>query len=298
MNRPNFLILGATKCGTTALYEYLGQHPDVCLSRPKEPHFFHAEYEKGLEYYWTTYYAHWNGETAVGEAHPVKLFLPFVARRIRASVPDARLIVILRNPVDRALSQWWMYRCDGYERLSFPAAIRANLKNLYVGNVFEGEAGARRWKGLLSSPDLRPHSIRTYLDRGYYARQLKCYLALFPASQLKVVLFDDLRRDAATVVRELWKFLEVDPAAPLGELLPMNPGPTRQMFPVVRLARRLGINELVPRWLVPRMRYLESVIGSKPKMDPATRQWLVTHYDPHVRELEELLGRDLSHWRK
>ena len=191
-----------------------------------------------------------------------------------------------------------MRRCRGDERLSFPEAMRANLEKLYVGDVFEGEEGARRWKSVVSPLDPRTRSIRTYLGGGYYPQQLKRYLALFPASQIKVVLLDDLRRDASEVVRKLWEFLGVDPAVPLGELLPVNVGVTRQMLPIVKIARRLGIDKIVPRRIGARLHYLTSVIGSKPKMDPATRRWLVEHFEPHVRELEELLGRDLSHWRK
>ena len=298
MDRPNFFILGAAKCGTTSLYEYLGQHPDVYLSEPKEPTFFDMEYEKGLPYYWSKYFKNWNGETAVGEARPINLFLPFVATRIRESVPDARLIVILRNPVERAMSSWWMDRCHGQERLSFPDAMRVNLENLHVGNVFEGDEGFMRWKSVVSPLDLRTRSIRTYLEIGYYAQQLKRYRSLFPESQLKVVLFDDLRRDAPAVVRELWEFLRVDRTVPLGELLPVNVGITRQMLPIVKFARRTGINDMLPKRIGARVHYLTSVIGSKPKMDPATRRGLVEHYEPQVRELEELLGRDLSHWRK
>jgi hypothetical protein len=102
--RPNFFILGSAKCGSTTLYEHLGQHPDVFFSTPKEPIFFEAEYEKGFDYYWDTYFAAWDGQAAIGEARHRNLFLPYVAPRVHAACPDARLIVIVRNPVDRAYS--------------------------------------------------------------------------------------------------------------------------------------------------------------------------------------------------
>jgi hypothetical protein len=296
IRRPNFLILGAGKCGTTSLYKYLGQHPDVLFSEPREPTFFDMEYEKGLEFYWNKYFVNWNGEKTVGEARPINLLLPFVAARIGESVPAARLICILRNPVDRAYSHWWMDRCHADEKLPFTEAIRANFENIHAGEYFAGEEGARRWKSVVSPVDLKTRSIRIYLECGYYAQQIKNYLVYFPASQIKLVLFEDLCRDTETVVRELWAFLGVGSSVPLGDLMPKNVGVTPLMLPIVKLARRLGINEMVPSRISSQVHYLTSVIGPKPKIAPATRRWLVDHYRPHVREFEELLGRDLSHW--
>ena len=102
MKRPNFLILGAGKSGTNSLYHYLGQHPDVFLSTPKEPFYFEAEYEKGLKFYWDTYFNGWNGQRAVGEARVANLFLPYIPQRIKESLPQSKLIVTLRNPTHRA----------------------------------------------------------------------------------------------------------------------------------------------------------------------------------------------------
>lgn len=115
MDRPTFLLLGAGKAGTTALPWYLGRHPDVLVSQPKEPNFFDTEYGRGLGYYWDTYYGAWNGKTAAGEARAINLLLPFVAERIRDCTPDARLIVTLRDPADRAFSHggWSEVMVDG-----------------------------------------------------------------------------------------------------------------------------------------------------------------------------------------
>src|SRR5687768_11767835 len=94
LDRPNFLILGAARSGTTTLHEYLPLHPDVYMSMPKEPLFFEAEYRRGLDYYWRTYFRGWRGQQLVGEARVANLLLPFVVDRIAESVPDAKLIVI------------------------------------------------------------------------------------------------------------------------------------------------------------------------------------------------------------
>ena len=109
---PNFLIIGAPKCGTTALYYALKRHPQIHLSTPKEPFFFEEEFDRGTEYYWRTYFADgWQGQPLVGEARNAHLFVPYVTRRIYETVPHARLIASLRNPVERAFSHWWMMRC-------------------------------------------------------------------------------------------------------------------------------------------------------------------------------------------
>jgi len=98
MKRPDFVILGAAKCGTTSLYAYLGQHPDVFLSctspSTDETFFFETEYERGWQYYWDRYCQGWNGEKVVGASRAFNLLLPFVTSRIRESLPKARLIAV------------------------------------------------------------------------------------------------------------------------------------------------------------------------------------------------------------
>ena len=132
MNRPTFFILGTSKAGTTSLHHYLAQHPDILMSDPKEPPYFRLEYERGAEYYWRTYYRRWSGQRQVGDGSPQNLYLPFVAPRIAASVPDAKLIVLCRHPVDRAVSAWWHNSRAGLRaavvrrrRRAQPAAARA-----------------------------------------------------------------------------------------------------------------------------------------------------------------------------
>ena len=139
----NFFILGAARSGTTSLYQYLARHPDVLMSTPKEPVFFEAEYENGLAYYRDRYFKGWNGEPALGEARPANLLLSYVAPRIRESFPDAKLVAILRNPVDRAYSHWWVKYCDGIEKRAFVAAVEENLARIASGVRFEGQEGER-----------------------------------------------------------------------------------------------------------------------------------------------------------
>ena len=244
MNTPNFFILGAARCGTTSLYRSLERHPDVFMSSPKEPVFFEAEWERGADYYWEKYFRGWNGEPVVGEARPANLFLPFVPERIRQLAPEAKLLVVLRDPVDRAYSNWRLRRLDGFEPATFAEAIRDNLASLEGGRTFAGAAGEQLWRdraGRLRGPD----GMRVYVDLGYYAEQLARYLELFPRRQIKVLWFEDLRSNAADVVREAWRFLDLDPERGPHDSIAHNASLSPSMRPLVRLARYLRIGSLL-----------------------------------------------------
>lgn len=289
---PTFLILGAGKSGTTSLYHYMAEHPNVYMSEPKEPIFFEAEYEKGLEYYWHKYFSGWKGEQAIGEARPTKLYLPFVPKRLHESLPKAKLIAILRNPIDRAYSAWWMNVCNGKEDLSFEEAIQRDLDRMEAGINFEGESGERLWR-----ENLKNEKINIYLDEGYYAKQLKRYLELFPLSQLKVILFEDLCSDLQAVMSELWEFIGVNPKYELKDKTPRNVAVPQMVLRMWRLIRKTGLNQIFPEHAKTWLRFrLSRLSKGKPKMGEETREFLIAHYYKHNRELEKILQRDLSNW--
>ena len=114
---PNLFILGAAKCGTWTLHGCLAAQAQVCMSDPKEPFFFEAQFEQGLDHYHRTYFGHWNGERLIGESRHRNLYLPYVPERIHRVSPEARLIVMVRNPIERAYSHWWHWYSRGFERL-------------------------------------------------------------------------------------------------------------------------------------------------------------------------------------
>jgi hypothetical protein len=298
--RPNFLLLGAAKSGTTSLAHYLAQHPDLCFSDPKEPIFFEAEYERGLDSYWETYFSSWNGERAVGEGRVYNLFLPFVSPRIWESLPDARLIAILRDPVMRAYSHWWHRFSRGLEKLSFPDAIEENLSQLEGGLSFEGREGERLWRrGLYRNTHATRY--RLYLELGLYAEQLERYLALFPTSRLRVFLYEDLVTDAAAVVRDLWRFVGIDPGYELRDNSAQNERRDARTAPaaarLIRTARALELRRLVPRALRERaLALVPERRAERPPVESAAREQLGRFFEPHNRALARLLDRDLSHW--
>lgn len=306
---PNFLILGAAKSGTTSLYHYVGQHQDVCLSQPKEPLFFESEYERGLTFYWERYFKEWSGQSAIGEARVYNLYLPYVPDRIRESLPHARLIAVLRDPVDRAYSHWWHRYTRRIERLSFEDAVADNLETLRAGPRFEGEAGAREWqRGLFKN--MNGTRFRTYLDVGYYADQLGRYLERFPREQLEVLLYEDLVRDPAAMARELWSFLDVDPAVELRDPSPQNvANPTLTRWherALLRAYKVSNLGALLPKSWKLRARSVEATLRNwldedpvdRPPLAAETRRQLVDHFAAHNAALSTLLGRDLSHWNE
>jgi hypothetical protein len=294
MDRPNLFILGAAKCGTSSLHEYLAEHPDVCMSDPKEPRFFEAEYERGAEHYWRGCWGHWSGQPVAGEARPANLFLPYVPERVRALNPDARLVVVLREPGSRAFSHWWQRVQQGLEKLPFMAALQENLRRIRAGTGFDGPEGERRWRQALL-PGSGTSRITTYLDTGYYAEQLRRYLALFPAEQVKVLLTDDLERGTDAVLRDLHAFLGVEPR-PLANPAPKLVAPRKGGAAVLRALRSLRIGRALPNVLKDPARRAVGRMGKRARPEAEEVRWLREHFAPRNRDLAQLIGRDLSHW--
>jgi len=300
MMKPNFLILGAAKCGTTSLYYYLKQHPQVCMADPKEPRFFEMEYAQGMESYWQTYFASvWEGQPAIGEAAPRNLYLPYVGPRIKAEIPDAKLIVILRNPIERAFSHWWMTYSLGVEKLSFDEAMVANWEQLRDGVNFEGEAGEALWREAIHwGGAYRTVKYRWYLDMGYYAQQLERYLGLFDQSQIKILFTADLRKRTQAVLDEVCAFLGVETGFTQVDTTHQMVGLPQNAVPLLRLAQLTRTHYLIPQSFRAKIVALFNRYSRKPQMNAVTRVWLIEHYAPHNRALERLTGRDLSHWNK
>ena len=299
--RPNFLVLGAAKSGTTSLYAYLDTHPDVFFSSPKEPVFFEAEYERGLAYYWQRYFEGWSGQHAIGEARSYNLYLPYVPQRIAETLDGPRLIAVLREPGARAYSHWWHRVTRRIEKLSFEEALEENQRELEAGIRFEGEEGARAWrKGLTRNLTVASHA--TYLDLGFYAEQLRRYLELFPAQNLKVVLFEDLAEDPVAVTREMWRFLGVDPDVELSNTEAHNPAhdvmETAAWTHLTQINKKLGYSRLLPRGLR-RLgrRLLTGRPAERPAMRSETRSFLHEYFAARNRDLESLIERDLSAWK-
>ncbi|MEJ5312536.1 MAG: sulfotransferase domain-containing protein [Anaerolineae bacterium] len=295
-HKPNFFLLGAAKSGSTSLYYYLSQHAEVCFSDPKEPRFFEKEYIQGMDFYWQTYFKGWQGQPLIGDASQRNLFLPYVPPRIHAQCPEAKLIVLLRNPIDRAFSDWWMNYSLGIEKLPFEKAIAANLEQLRSGFSFAGEDGEALWREAMHWGGAHRYvKYRWYLEMGYYAEQLQRYLALFPDTQLQVLFFEELKAPLELVNRAL-TFLGASYPLQNLDTTPQMVGIPSAGRPVLRVARALRIQHLIPKPVRNTILSYLQRYSHKPQMSAAMRAWLVEHYHPHNRQLEMLTNKSLVHW--
>jgi len=186
-----FLIAGVQKGGTTALYDYLADYPDVALSRVKEVHFFDDERQDWRSPDYRAYHAQFASPQArpCGEATPIYLYWPNALERIAAYNPAMRLIVTLRDPVQRAWSHWRMEYARGAEREPFAWCIREGRQRLF---------GAEPWGH---------HRAFSYVERGFYAEQLERLFAVFPHKQVLILRSEDLKRHPARPLAQVRDFL-------------------------------------------------------------------------------------------
>ena len=291
MTLPNFLVIGAMKSGTTALYYYFEQHPQIYMSPIKEPNFFCSEGQENLDGRSITsieayrdLFRHASGETAIGEASHCYLYEPKAAARIRAHVPDARLIAVLRNPIDRAYSHFLHMVRNGTEPLTdFAQALR------------EEEVGAHRER-----------SFQDYIGRGLYYGQLKRYFDTFGWDQVRVYLYDDLSDAPVDMLRDAFRFLGVDDSFVPDVSLRRNVSGQPKYETLDRFLRSpSAIKDMLKLYLPGRLRWSLSNAFDKlkarnlvepPSVQPEVRRRLIEVYRQDILKLEELLHRDLSGW--
>lgn len=201
---PTCLIIGAQKGGTTSLHAYLEEHPDVGSPFIKEVHYFTLHADEPLDYY-RAHFPRAGQFAHVLESTPYYLFHPAVPERVQRALPESRLVVLLRDPVDRAYSHYNHERQLGHERLDFAAALEAEPGRL------AGEEERLR-------ADPRYHSFAhqhfSYLGRGMYAEQLDRWYAAFPREQILVLASEDLFADPAGVLHRVQAWLGLSEHTP------------------------------------------------------------------------------------
>lgn len=192
---PDWYIIGAPKCATTSLYEYIIMHPDIspCL-RGKEPMFYFAWWEYGESYYRSFFPIRRRG-CITGEATPSYLAHPLpIAKRMHEMTPHAKIIVMLRDPTDRAYSHYWFMRRSGEEtEPTFEAALERETKR--HDEYLRG--------------DMTEHPWHMYRGQGEYARHLERWNEYFPVDKMLVVNFDDFAADPQAVLVKVWDHLGV-----------------------------------------------------------------------------------------
>ena len=200
---PNFLLIGTAKGGTTSLYSYLNQHPQIYMSTNKEPGFFALEGEK-LDYQgpdeafsrtsvtdidaYEKLFQGVNTEVAIGEASPFYLYFPKVPERIKHHIPNAKLIVSLRNPVERAYASYMHNVRVGYENDTFEDSLEKELQRIQDNWIY----------------------LWHYKQCGLYYQQLSRYFEIFSQEQIQIHLFEDLAQSTQATVQSIFSFLEID----------------------------------------------------------------------------------------
>ena len=300
MTMPNFLMIGGAKAGTSSLYAYLRQHPDVFLSEVRECDFFVLEGQTptfngpgdqiAFRRYITTLdryqelFTDAGDRRAIGESSDLYLDGPGAAERIRHHLPGAKLLVILRNPAERAYSQFKHLVRDGRETLpTFEQALAAEEQRVADG-----------W-----------HPIWHLAGRGFYAAQLQRYLDLFPRQQLSIHLYDDFVASPPRVMRALFEFLEVDPTFQVDMSLKYNvSGTPRSQLLHSFLAQPMAIKDVFKPLLPAPFRHRvraklmnRNIVPDRSRMSKATRRALIARYSEDMHRLEDLIQRDLNAWR-
>jgi len=261
--RPTFLIAGGMKCGTTSLHSTLRQHPQIFMTRPKELHFFDRNYGQGWDWY-ESHFRPGPSHLAWGESSPAYMYFGFSRRRIAQSLPDVKIVVLLRDPVKRAYSQYWMYREKGLEpAATFDEGLRLERQRL---------------KGSLTS------QVRySYMDRGRYIDQIEAFESAIGRDRIHVLLLEDLTGDTESALRPLLGFLGVDPQ----QASTMSMRHTNYSGHLAaRQAQRAEPDDEDD----------EAADFVREPMSEEARQLLSEHFRPYNQRLERWTGRDLSHW--
>ena len=297
MTMPNFFIIGAVRSGTTSIYNYLAQHPEIYVSPVKEPKYFQydglpsprgnekrdaadgraAQHDHGAVTDMKAYQALFSGvmgEKAVGEASVGYLTAPGAPERIHAVVPDAKIIAMLRNPIDRAFS-------------SFLFHIRINRE---TNHDFTQAVQADGWRR------------RHYIEDGMYFKALQQYLSVFNRDHVFVCLYNDFVEDPLGLIRGIFDFLGVDREFTPDMSIRYNVSGIpksrwlHRMIWVLSKPVKCLAGPFIPAGLEKSVRRVSGSNLHRPKIDPEARRYLLDAYEKDIANLQELIGRDLSQW--
>lgn len=300
---PNFFVVGAAKAGTSSVHYYLAQHPEICMPTQKEPRFF--SFVNAPPQYtspdalrnvvsnfgdYVRLFKNPTPEQKLGDASPSYLYLyePTIAniRAIYGSerFKELRIIILLRQPADRAWSQYWTFKRVMNEPLEFADAIKPETISARL------DAG---W-----------NVFYDYIGFGMYSAQVRAYQEAFGAENVAVFLFEDLATNAEAVCRKIFEFIGVNPSFQLRDRAIYNVSGRPKSDLAVRALVAKSPLKSVFKFFVPRhwrdqiRHFLARILLKKASQPPASRAALTEVFRDDIRELERLTQRDLSHWLK
>lgn len=305
---PNFIIVGTAKAGTTSVYRYLQQHPQIYMSPKKEPHYFaFPETDTPLHFSGPHDPRHWremtvltltdyenlfapaSDEIALGETSTLYMYYKDSFKNMHQLIPDAKLIAILRDPADRAFSAYTHRRRDG----------REPCDNLEDAIAQEAERIAEGWA-----------ASAFYVSVGKYSEQLEEIYQYFSPEQVRVLIYDDFLQNPQMFMREIFEFLGVDPTVKIDMREWANSRGTiknpvlRQLDIFFRFNSKYieGIKRIIPEFFLKPLQgiYHETLNRAmvKESLSAAQRAWLIDIFREDIEKTSKIIDRDLSHWLK
>lgn len=297
LSLPNFVVIGASRSGTTSLHHYLGQHPEIYVSPHKSPNYFAAQdpqpgWENAtlqtMAKQWISsrkaYEAQFRGvtnERAVGDISPVYLQSIHTAKRIKETLaPSTKFVAILRNPVDRAYAHFLGRRRDGLELVeSFDAIVERELSGPLNHDIVFG----------------------SYIGCGRYHHFLKPFYEQFPADNIRVYLFDQLQKDLPGLLRDLFSFLDVDPDYEVDTAFSHNKtgiisNPLLRSLWTRSVGLRTGMRPYLPAFIRHTSRSILAQQVSKPLLGADARLRISVALREDTQQLQQLINVDLSNW--
>lgn len=289
----DFIGIGAEKAGTTWIADCLREHPEIYINQQKEifffnefdPHFLKVrnfKYDRGISWYKRQFKNCTNGKLK-GEISPTYLYCPKAAKRIKKHFSNVKIIVSVRNPVDRAYSQ-------------------------YLHDVRLGVIKNIKFEKALEKYD-------NYFEKGYYLKHIKRYLELFPKKNIFIIISEEMKNNPAKTIKKLYTFLKVKDPNYLPRSLykrsnvAAKPGFSSLNYLMMHteyFLRENNLDLIIRIFEITQLRKLaltvrdlnKSAFGKYPKMNTKTRKVLIRKFEPEISKLEKLLGRRLSIWKK
>lgn len=287
---PTFLVIGANKAGTTSLNYYLHQHPDIFMSRNKEPMFFIFDGKEipdtlpdgitqneiivnNIDDY-KRLFSEASDEMARGECSTAYLRNSYIAERIKRYIPSIKLICILRNPIERAYSGYRYFVGKGIEKRTFKAAIVQQM-----------------------DPKTKYYRPQAYLELGKYANHVERYLSTFGESQMKIYLYKDWCETPESVLRDIYQFIEVDPKFQQDTSRRHNVSDKNDRGELYwQRVSQFSLIQLLPKEYSHLVEGIMKTIFNRTQLTYGIRNKLIRYYYDDVKKLEGIICRDLSHW--
>ncbi|HYK43524.1 MAG TPA: sulfotransferase [Parafilimonas sp.] len=294
---PDFIFIGSFKCASSSVHFYLGQHPQIFASTKKETGFFSLHYSKGMDFY-AQFFEGAQKDQVLGETTPTYCFLPYVAERIHKHYPNAKLLLCLRNPVERAFSSWLMATGLGRERLPFDAVMEKS-KRMYnqMKETLAGPGAEEFWIENNPNAKFAPLEI-TSIIAGEYAQMLKLYYRYFKPGQIKIIRFEDIYKNLDPTLSDIFSFLGVDPNFVVPNKESVNFYFDRSInevfYKVFGLKTGRAIIDAVPKSVKNKLKHSLKKPPPKLTMEQRVRYW--EFFKDDVAELESMLDADFSYW--